>query len=86
MEVRALGGPALSPAKTKQFLQDCADRTHRLTLALTDPARPGVTRAFAEEHHCNGTLTASLPVLAQQAVSALALPGPERITRRSGRD
>lgn len=86
VDVRPLTGGALSPAKTKRLLQNCEDRTHRLTLAASDPARPGVTRAWAEEHHCKGTLDASLPTLADQAVAALALDVPERVTERSGRD
>jgi len=85
-EVRALAGPALSPAKSQRLLQDCHDQTHRLTLAAFDPARPGVTRVWAEEHHCKGTLAASLPALADQAVAALAADMPERTTLRTGRD
>ena len=84
--VRALAGPALSPAKRQRLLQDCHDQTHRLTLAAYDPARPGVTRVWAEEHHCNGTLAASLPALADQAVAALTAATPERMTLRAGRD
>ena len=83
-------GSALSPAKTKRLFQDCKDQTHRLTLAVIaaagQPVRPGVTRAWAEEHHCKGTLAASLPALADQAVAALALTGGERITKRRGQD
>jgi hypothetical protein len=90
VDVRALGGPTLSPAKTARLFQDCRDRTHRLTLAVIDlaspPTRTGVTRAFAEEHHCKGTLAASLPSLAEQAVAALGLGGAERSTIRSGKD
>lgn len=85
-DVRALSGAVLSPAKTQRPLQDCRDRTHRLTLVAYDPARPGLTRAFAEEHHCKGTLAASLPALADQAVRALASVVPERVTTRAGKD
>lgn len=85
-----VSGPALSPAKTKRLFQDCKDQTHRLTLAVIatsgSPARAGVTRAWAEEHHCKGTLAASLPALADQAVAALALGGGERISKRQGKD
>lgn len=81
-----LSGPVLSPAKSQRPLQDCRDRTHRLTLVAYDPARPGVTRTWAEEHHCKGTLAASLPVLADQAVTALAAAVPERVTKRTGKD
>lgn len=85
-----VAGPALSPAKTKRLFQDCKDQTHRLTLAVIaasgSPARPEVTRAWAEEHHCKGTLAASLPALADQAVAALALAGGERISKRQGKD
>ncbi|MFM9937076.1 MAG: hypothetical protein ACKVOL_12880, partial [Novosphingobium sp.] len=86
VDLRPLAGAALSPAKTQRLLQDCHDRTHRLTLAVTDPAHAGVTRAWAEEHHCKGTLAASLPALAQQAVAALAVAAPERSTERAGKD
>ena len=86
VEVRALAGSALSPAKSQRLLQDCHDQTHRLTLAAFDPARPGVTRVWAEEHHCKGKLAASLPALADQAVAALAATAPERTTLRAGRD
>ena len=90
IDVRTLGGPAISPAKTTRLFQDCRDRTHRLTLAVMDlavpPTRPGVTRAWAEEHHCKGTMAASLPSLAEQAVAALSLGGFERSTQRSGKD
>ena len=83
-------GPALSTAKTKRLFQDCEDQTHRLTLVVIaasgQPVRPEVTRAWAEEHHCKGTLAASLPSLADQAVAALALAGGERITKRRGQD
>ena len=86
VDVRAVAGPALSPAKNQRVLQNCHDQTHRLTLAVYDPARPGVTRAWAEEHHCHGLIAASLPALAEQAVLALALATPERRTERSGKD
>lgn len=86
VDVRPLSGAALSPAKSQRPLQDCRDRTHRLTLVAYDPARPGVTRTWAEEHHCKGALAASLPVLADQAVTALAAAAPERVTKRAGKD
>ncbi len=86
VDVQALGGGELSPAKSQRLLQDCHDRTHRLALAVYDPARPGVTRVWAEEHHCRGLIAASLPALAEEAVAALALTGPERITERNGKD
>lgn len=90
VDVRPVAGPALSPAKTKRLFQDCKDQTHRLTLAVIatsgSPARPRVTRAWAEEHHCKGTLAASLPALADQAVAVLAHAGPERSTNRPGKD
>ena len=86
VDVRTLAGPALSPAKPQRLLQDCHDRTHRLTLAAYDPARPGVTRAWAEEHHCKGPIAASLSALADQAVAALAAATPEQRTERPGKD
>ena len=86
VDVRPLSGAVLSPAKSQRALQDCRDRTHRLTLVAYDPARQGVTRSFAEEHHCKGLLAVSLPVLADQAVTALAAAVPERLTTRAGKD
>ena len=86
VDVRPLVGAPLSPAKSQRLLQDCHDHTHRLTLAVYDPATPGVTRAWAEEHHCKGTLAASLPALADQAVAALAVAAPERRSKRAGKD
>ncbi len=81
-----ISGPVLSPAKAQRPLQDCRDRTHRLTLVAYDPARPEIVRVWAEEYHCHGTLAASLPALAERAVIALAAGGPDQITVRAGQD
>jgi hypothetical protein len=84
--VLPLAGPALSSAKAPRLLQNCQDRTHRLTLAVYDPAQPGMTRTWAEEHHCRGNLAESMAALADQAVSALAGPALDGRSERTGKD
>lgn len=77
-------GKVLSGAKSKRLLQSCEDRTHRLLLVLETAGAPPV-RAWAEEDHCKGDLSASVIPLAERAVAALA---DQRVglTLRSGRD
>ncbi|WP_298283020.1 hypothetical protein [Novosphingobium sp.] len=77
-------GATLSPAKRQRLLQNCTDRTQRLLLVLEGKDQPPV-RAWAEESHCHGTLDASLPALADQAVDALYRK-EGGITLRSGQD
>lgn len=79
-------GAALSQAKQQRLLQSCTDRTHRLTVALYDPSRPGVTRAWAEEYHCKGTLAQSLPALADRLVATLENPAMAGLSQRKARD
>lgn len=79
-------GASLSAAKRQRFLQSCTDRTHRLTVALYDPARPGVTRAWAEEYHCKGTVAQSLPALADRLVATLENPALAGLSQRKARD
>ena len=58
VDVRALAGSALSPAKTARLFQDCRDRTHRLTLAAVDlaspPTRPGVNPGLGRRASLQG--------------------------------
>lgn len=77
---------ALSPAKHHRLLQDCSDRTQRLSIAFyaADDAEP--VRAFAEEHHCKGVLADNVPSLAHGAVEQLLNPGKPQHTERWARD
>ena len=84
MAVLADDGTVLSGAKQPRLLQNCADRTHRLLLVLEAAGAPPV-RAWAEEDHCHGELSASMQPLAERAVAALA-GEPAGVTKRSGRD
>jgi hypothetical protein len=77
-------GKVLSGSKGKRLLQSCADRTHRMLLVLEAAGAPPV-RAWAEEDHCNGALSASVMPLAERAVAALA-DQRTGLTLRSGRD
>lgn len=84
MALLAADGRALSPAKRRRMLQNCADRSQRLLLVLETPGAAPV-RAWAEETHCHGALEQSIAPLAEQAVAALvgrATP----LHLRSGRD
>jgi len=83
--VTAPGG-TISAAKRQRLLQNCADRTQRVTLAFytTPDAEP--VRAFAEEHHCKAALADDLPALAARAVDGLLHPGDPRVTTRLSRD
>lgn len=77
-------GRIVSGAKRQRLLQNCADTTQRLLLVLETPGAPPV-RAWAEEDHCKGDLSASVDVLAERAVAALA-DRRAGVTLRSGRD
>lgn len=86
--VVAIGAPAggISAGKKQRLLQNCADRTQRLTLAFYAGPDAEPVRAFAEEHHCSAALAESLPSLAARAVDGLLHPGDPRITYRFSRD
>lgn len=60
----------LSGPKRQKLLQECADRTQRLTLVAEIPGG-GISRAWAEESHCKGELDQALEPLAAQAVARL---------------
>lgn len=85
VEVRAAQGDVVSPEKRQRLLQSCADRTHRLTLVMLAPDGE-VSRAWAEERHCKGTLAQSLKPLAQSAIASLAGQQAAGVVLRSGRD
>jgi hypothetical protein len=81
--VSVIDGAELSPPKGKAFLQSCRDRTYRLVLTYygvgdTIP----VTRAWAEERHCKGTIDDSIRSLADKAVAALAMGTSTSTSRR----
>jgi hypothetical protein len=93
LEVGASARPAsialLTPGKTlssgsgKKQPRKCLQLEHRLSLALTrisDGAE--IYRASADESHCKLTLTETLPVLAEKALSDLGNPRGEYVTRR----
>lgn len=77
-------GKVLSGSKRQRLLQSCEDRTHRMLLVLETVGAPPV-RAWAEEDHCKGELSASVMPLAERAVAALA-DRRTGLTLRSGRD
>jgi len=85
LEVLGAKGAVLSAAKRRRALQDCADRTFRLTLVAEGTGEaPG--RAWAEEYHCKAAPGASVGPLAAQAVAALVGKGSARPAMRSGQD
>lgn len=85
VEARAADGVVVAPEKGRRVFQSCDDRIHRLTLAMLD-ANGEVSRAWAEESHCKGTLEQSLKPLAQNAVATLTGAQPTGTQLRSGRD
>jgi hypothetical protein len=85
VEVRSAQDAVVSPEKRKRLLQSCVDRTHRLTLVMLAPDGE-VSRAWAEERHCKGTLAQSLKPLAQSAIASLAGKQAAGVVLRSGRD
>lgn len=80
-------GAVLAPAKKQRLFQSCADRDHRLVLAVVD-ARNGnlVARGWAEESHCHATAADALPSLAANAVAMLMQPVAAGTGTRWGRD
>ncbi len=85
--IGVIGGQTVSPAKTERLLQNCKDRTYRLTLTYYGEGdQPVITRSWAEESHCRGTLEDSLASLARPAVAALAEGTGSRTDLRRGRD
>jgi len=81
----AADGSVLSPIKKKRLLQDCADRRHRLTIAVIPPKGPP-RRAWAEENHCHGTVAESIQPLAVRAVAMLNDDPSTAVRYRKGRD
>lgn len=85
--IGVIGGQTVSPAKSNRLLQNCKDRTYRLTLTYYGEGdQPVITRSWAEESHCRGTLEDSLASLARHAVAALAEGTASRTDLRRGRD
>lgn len=85
--IAIIGGTELSAAKRQKFLQSCKDRTYRLVLTYYGASNDvPVTRAWSEEHHCKGTLDASIAGLADKAVAALTMGSSSEVTSQRGRD
>lgn len=89
--VQAMQGGAeaavLAPGKRPRLLQDCTDRSLRLTLSLVDRATGRLLyRASAQEAHCHATLAEVTPRLARMAAADLANPGTARLVLSRGRD
>jgi hypothetical protein len=81
--VSVIDGAVLSPPKGKAFLQSCRDRTYRLVLTYYGAGETvPVTRAWAEERHCKGTIDDSIRSLADKAVAALATGSSTATIRR----
>ena len=85
LEVLAAKGAVLSAAKRRRALQNCADRTFRLTL-VAERTGEAPSRAWAEEHHCKAAPGSSIGALAAQAAAALAGKTSARPALRSGQD
>lgn len=85
LEVLTAKGEVLSAAKRRKALQNCADRTFRLTL-VAEGAGETPSRAWAEEYHCKAAPGASIGPLAAQAVAALSGKGGAGPVLRSGQD
>lgn len=84
--IGVIEGETLSPAKRRVFLQSCKDRTYRLSLAYYGAgADIPITRAWAEEYHCKGTLEASISDLAEKAVAALEKGASLETEKRRGK-
>ena len=75
--IAVIDGAVISPAKGRKLLQSCRDRTFRLAVTYYGSgATVPVTRAWAEERRCKGTIDESIAALADKAVAALAAGTP----------
>lgn len=77
-------GHAVSPGHKRRFLRTCHRQTQRMTVTAID-ANFRITRAWAEERHCQGNPEDSIAPLAAQAVAMLFGKGRPR-TLHPGRD
>jgi hypothetical protein len=85
--ISVIGGQELSAAKRRKFLQSCEDRTYRLVLTHYGATNDvPVSRAWAEEHHCKGTLESSIDGLAEKAVAALVKGSSSEVSERRGKE
>lgn len=84
--VATTDGSVLAPAAEPRLLQNCTDRTYRLTLVVQPPGAEPPTRAWAEEKHCHATADQVLPHLAARAVAALGSEQARGLRHRLGRD
>lgn len=85
LEVLGTDGMVLSAAKRPKLLQNCDDRTERLTLVAENPGG-GVSRAWAEEDHCKSARAQAVQPLAAQAVGRLVGAHQPGRAFRFGRD
>lgn len=85
LAVLATDGAVISAAKQHRLLQDCADRTQRLSLVAENPDGQ-VTRAWAQEAHCKADLAETLQPLAAVAVARLLGESPQQRELRFGQD
>ncbi len=85
IEVLSARNEVLSAAKRRRALQNCADRTFRLTL-VAEGIGETASRAWAEEYHCKAAPGASIGPLAAQAVAALVGKGSAHPVLRRGQD
>jgi hypothetical protein len=80
-------GSWMSGSKAKRPLQSCANRVHRLTLAVVKQATGVVVyRGQAEEHHCKGTLQESMLALVDAVVADMTKPAGTAVLTRTGRN
>ncbi len=84
--VTNVAGDQISPSHKRGFMQSCAYRIQRLTIAVYDDGQPGVTRAWAEERHCKAGLKESISALAERAVALLDEPALAGKTQRTGKN
>ncbi len=85
LAVLAADGAVVSGAKRQKLLQECADRTQRLTL-VAENSGGEVSRAWAEESHCKSGLDKAVEPLAMQAVARLVGRHGSGRDLRFGRD
>lgn len=81
----SVAGQHISPSHKRRFLQSCAHRIQRLTIAVYADRQPGVTRVWAEERHCRAGLKDSIAALSERAVALLDEPALAGKTRRAGK-
>lgn len=79
-------GDVLAQVAERRPLQNCRDRTYRLTLVALPVGEGPAGRAWAEEKHCHAGLDEVVPHLAERAVAALGSAQAHGLRHRLGRD